>query len=335
MACRWIVRAIAGVCLLLPASASALVGVGAHWGFDLSLDLEDVGQYPIAVGEFMPTDFLTNLPDGTGDMVGGVPVDTVISLLESSGVEEIPTPITLSRTGWNRTVVNFGGKAYIDIIPVIDALELSFNFGIWEYEAILEYPTGVDQSASISPDELRGKNPDEIYESFLVYDSLPLTIEEFSDFSGLLAAVVSKTPYGKMQFDATVRKNVIKLPGKILRIYAGGGPSVHFATPVLSTGFVKKVLEESLNQAITNVNNIEALMQDEEQMKKVVGELIKSFNVPRFGMHLVVGTMVKLPVIPIGFYGDAKVMIPFGSMDDDVELNGFGPLFNLGVSFGL
>jgi hypothetical protein len=333
MARRLILRAAIAACLAFPLSAFGLVGAGLHWGFDLSLELEDVGEYPIGVGEFMPDGFLTSFPDISGDSIGGVPIDTITGLLTSTAAENVPTPIMLSRTGWTRTIINFGGKVYIDIIPVLDAIEISMNFGVWEYDAFLRYPTGIKQDASVNPDALRDKSPEEIYESFLAYDTLPMTIEEFSDIPGFFG--VSKTPYGKIQLDATVRKNIIKLPGKILRIYAGGGPSVHFATPVLSTGFVKKVLEESLTQAVDNANNINALMQDDEQMKKVVTELIESFNVPRFGMHVVVGTMIKLPVIPLGFYGDAKLMIPFGSMDDDVQLNGFGPLFNIGVSLGL
>jgi hypothetical protein len=239
----------------------------------------------------------------------------------------------LFRSGWQRTIINFGGKAYIDIIPIIDAIEISMNFGVWEYEGVIRYPKGIDENANPSIESLRGKSPTEIYESLLTYDSLALTLENFADVPWFFG--VSKTPYGKFKIDATIRKNIIKLAGKKIKIYAGGGPSVHFATPVLSVGFVKKALAETLEQAAANADKMTEILENEEMMKKVLIDLVESFNVPRFGMHLVLGSHIKLPVIPVGFYGDAKLMIPFDQMDDDVELRGFGPMFNVGITVGI
>ena len=52
-------------------------------------------------------------------------------------------------------------------------------------------------------------------------------------------------------------------------------------------------------------------------------------------MNIVAGMMAKLPVIPLAFFTDAKLMIPFGDMDDNVELGGVGFLINLGIALSI
>jgi hypothetical protein len=53
---------------------------------------------------------------------------------------------------------------------------------------------------------------------------------------------------------------------------------------------------------------------------------------PHWGCHIDLGVMLKLPVIPLGFYVDGKFMIPFGKMDKNVDIGGLGLLVNSGVS---
>jgi hypothetical protein len=66
-------------------------------------------------------------------------------------------------------------------------------------------------------------------------------------------------------------------------------------------------------------------------MKTVLEEIIAGLSEPKFGIHFVLGTQVKIPVIPVAFYADGKLMIPFGDMDPHVDLNGYGFLANLGI----
>ena len=42
--------------------------------------------------------------------------------------------------------------------------------------------------------------------------------------------------------------------------------------------------------------------------------------------------MIKIPVIPLGFYVDGRFLIPFDNMDPNVDLGGFGIVLNSGVS---
>jgi hypothetical protein len=79
--------------------------------------------------------------------------------------------------------MNFGGKFFVDIIPVIDALELSFNMGVWEYEAGLTYPV-------------------------LSGTTLSTTTRSLSvDSQGIDSRWgIHNIPYAKMHFDLTIRK---------------------------------------------------------------------------------------------------------------------------------
>ncbi|MBD3321255.1 MAG: hypothetical protein GF350_09190 [Chitinivibrionales bacterium] len=123
---------------------------------------------------------------------------------------------------------------------------------------------------------------------------------------------------------------------KIFRIYAGGGPSVHFATPVLDQEMVEDVLKDIIEESNGDINQLaSALNRDSQALKPIVEKIIEGLTVPKFGMHIDAGIMIKLPVIPLGFYVDGKFMIPFGDFNEDAGLKGYGLLFNGGVSFGL
>jgi hypothetical protein len=223
-----------------------------------------------------------------------------------------------------RKPVNIGAKIYIDVIPVIDGIELSTNFGYWEYNGSMKYPTGL--SFKSNADFSTATSPDSLFD--VIYDSLPLTLEEFDmDFLG-----IKNTPFMKLNFDLTIRKNLLQLPKrlKVLRLYGGGGVSLHFATPILN----KKLIQDALGDALTGTKSISSLTTDftnPELTKKILKEITSNLMIPHWGCHIALGAMVKLPVIPLGIYVDGKLMIPFDKIDENVDLGGFGFLVNSGV----
>jgi hypothetical protein len=298
-------------------TAFAIAGFGVHWGLDLSLSMEDMEREQTSFEDLkIPlTEVGTvNLPPSswTDPEIGG-------DML----------PIFISRTGWERTWLNLGAKFYIDIIPVINAVELSFNLGAWQYLGKIIYPTGLEYKATV-PTTIT--SPDELFQA--TYDTTFLTIDSLGG-KGLLG--LHLTPYAKMQFDATVRKNIFAFPPvvNIIKFYAGGGPSLHFATPVLSTGLIEDALGTQLSgsKGLTELGN--PLFGSNEVMKAVTEEIIKNMFTPHFGMHLVAGVSVKPPIFPIGLYADGKLMIPFGKMDKHVDIGGLGLLLNVGLTMGL
>ncbi len=326
-------------CMLFSFPASALIGGGIHWGFDFSVDMEDEFDEPLSLNAFKSSiqdgDFLRDFDAGDNQDQLRELVDSVISYSESQG-EEVPIisgdmPFYLSRGGFERNVINFGGKVFFDKIPAIDAVELSCNFGVWEYDASLKYPvgmkTGLDYQGYIdNPDSIRGLEFTDIMEM----DEIPLTLETFDlSYFGL-----NRTPYAKFHLDATIRKNLIAKPdkAKYFRLYLGGGPSLHFATPVLSKSMAEDLLKDIVEEAAGNPERLVEIMNDQKNLKPLVKELIKGMSEPKFGMHIVAGLQLKIPVMPIGFYGDCKYMIPFGDYDKGAKLDGYGFLFNTGIA---
>jgi len=45
--------------------------------------------------------------------------------------------------------------------------------------------------------------------------------------------------------------------------------------------------------------------------------------------------MIKLPMVPVGLYADAKYIIQFDKLDKYVDIGGSGFLINLGLAFAL
>ena len=65
-------------------------------------------------------------------------------------------------------------------------------------------------------------------------------------------------------------------------------------------------------------------------------QFMKDLMTPHTGMHLDLGASLKLPLMPVGFYIDAKYLVPFGDMDKDISgLKSSGILINSGLSFSL
>jgi hypothetical protein len=317
-------------CSLICAAAPsyAIVGAGFHWGFDLSLKMPDSYNNYLNINSFTPSPLLTSLNLSS---TLGISQTELNTRLQGSPVLSGDLPITISRAGFESHVINFGGKVFVDIIPVIDAIEISCNFGLWQYEGAIHYPKGL--KTGLNPADFTTP-ADFTYDRLLDMSGVKeLTLKEY----GLSYFGLTQTPYAKLHFDATVRKNIVAIPKKmkILRIYAGGGPSIHLQTPVLTPKLVEDMVGQTIQDSLANVTNIQNAMSDPGVMKKIVQKIISGFASPKFGMHIVVGTMVKIPVIPVGFYVDAKYAIPFGDLDKEAKLTGFGLLFNGGITFAL
>ena len=232
--------------------------------------------------------------------------------------DSIPAYITRSNF---KSDFAFGGKIYIDVIPFIDAIEVSGDFGLWDYIGQVKYP--------VRPIDPAGNLRDP---ANFTYDSLPLTLDQFKlGYMGL-----KNTPYAKLQFDLTVRKYIARFPKllKVLNVYGGAGFTVNFATPMFSTKLVQDVINESTQgngtQTISSLGT--SVLNNQDLMKGVVNKIISGLSQPSYGMHIDLGLMVKIPIIPIGVYVDGKFMIPFGSLDKYVTVSGTGLLLNMGIA---
>jgi hypothetical protein len=225
------------------------------------------------------------------------------------------SPLDISRADWNRSWLNFGGKLFVDIVPFLDIVELSFNMGVWQYDGAVSY---LDVKAI-------GDNPGVLVTGDLPYKNVPLTLKEYNmNYLGL-----DGTPYAKLQFDASVRKTVLNL--WLVKFNAGAGVSMNFSTPVLSSDLIDKV---QLDKNISSPEDLVAKFMDPNSGmgKAVVQKILDELFTPRFGAHIVAGARLKLPVIPIGFYVDGKYMIPITKYDENNRINGFGFLVNTGIS---
>ncbi len=288
----------------------ALVGVGIHWGFDLSVDMD------ATMGEQLVFDDLTldaTAIDGTRPQ--GVPNAIPGDLL----------PIYINRSELQRTVVDFGGKFLIDALKWFD-IEASMNFGLWEYKGQIVYPTSLEFDPNGSPTSV-----DELYDMASIgFDTLDVTPEAL----GIPYWGLDNTPYAKLHFDATIRKSFLTIPKRLktFSLYAGGGVSLHFATPVLSAALIEEALGSKLEEAFQSVQELgPALLGNEDIMDAVLEEITDGLSEPKWGIHLVAGTQLKIPIIPVAFYVDGKLMIPFGQLDPHVDINGYGFLVNSGI----
>lgn len=278
--------------------SSALVGIGLHYGLDFSLGMKNT--------------------TGLGDHVS---FDSLKLDLNPMGLAAVlvgkDIPAYISRTDW-KSDFGFGGKVYIDIIPFIDAVEISADFGLWEYDGAIWYPSALKSTANLA-------NPADT--SNFVYSKEKLTLDQF----GLSYLGLSNTPYAKLQLDATIRKYITRLPKtlKVFNLYGGAGLTVNFATPVLSHQLVQDVINENSS---SNTDLSTLVMANNTVMKGVVNKIIEGLTQPSYGAHIDLGFMVKIPVVPLGVYVDGKFMIPFGKLDKYVDIGGLGVLLNGGVA---
>jgi hypothetical protein len=291
-------------------------GIGAHYGIDMSLSMPDVtGEQAI----------LNDLSLDVSSFAGSAPSGYNKPTLSGADL-----PVTINRLNWQRNWFNLGGKAFIDILPFISAAELSVNFGMWEYEGSITYPTGITFNGT------SGTNASNIKDIARIdYATTKIT----SDALGLGNPFVKNTPYAKLQFDLTAKKKLFAFPPVIslFKLYAGAGVSLSFATPLLSSAFIEKTLGTTL-ATVHDVNNLQGSLfgQNNDAMVKIGKQFMKDLMTPHTGMHLDLGANLKLPLLPVGVYIDAKYLVPFGDMDKDVSgLKSSGILINSGLSFSL
>jgi hypothetical protein len=329
------------VCCLYILPTHALIGAGIQWGFDFTLDMDNTYDDHLSFTQdvLSPNQFIStsSIPNLAYDLIPSGYTVSELSSMINANIETFQqrAPFTLSRSDWCRSKINFGGKIFFDDIPIIDAVEVSFNLGAWEYDAVLKYPSGLMQD-SISREDIDEFVTTANYEKILQMDSTHLSLDKFKDirFPGLFG--LTKTPYFKFHLDLTIRKNIVAKPSstKIFKLYLGGGPSFHLGSPILTSDFVEEVLANTIASA---QNNLESLGNNMSTaiMENVLEELVSRSKNPTFGMNIIAGIMVKPPVIPLGFFVDSKLMIPFGDMDENVDLGGVGFVINLGIALSL
>jgi hypothetical protein len=239
-------------------------------------------------------------------------------------------PVTINRVNWQRNWFNLGGKIFIDIIPFINTAELSVNYGMWEYDGSITYPTSITFT---NPSATNNQNIKDI--ATINYATTKITSEAL----GLGNPFVKNTPYAKLQFDFTARKNLLKFPPviNVFKLYGGAGLTLDFATPLLSAAFIEKTLGNTL-AAVHDVGrlSLDLFGQNNDAMVRIGKQFMKELMTPHFGMHLDLGVQFKFPVMPFGIYVDAKYLIPFGDLDKNVDgLKATGILINSGISFSL
>lgn len=295
----------------------AIVGIGVHYGYDLSLSMAD------KLGEQTTFDNLKLNTAYLGSMGGYTAPATI------SGKD---LPITVDRENFERNPFNIGGKIYVDIIPFINAIELSANYGMWQYDGTIIYPTSI----AMKPDQSNIPITAPFIKHVDVgYDTTRITMKDL----GLENPFLKNTPYAKLNIDLTVRKYIVKFPpaANVIKVYGGTGATLSFATPVLSSGFIEDAIGSALNRDIDlNGLSSDLFNQNGETMKKLGEEFMKQLFTPHWGAHLDLGAMIKIPVVPVGFYVDGKYMIPFGQLDKNVsQLKSTGILINAGLAFAL
>lgn len=280
--------------------AAALVGIGVHYGLDYTLGMKNT----TGLGDQITFDSLKmNLtPVGLDSVLVG---------------KQIPAYVTRSNF---KSDFAFGGKIYIDVIPFIDAVEVSADFGVWDYQGCIKYPKGLAKPINQITNASDPAN--------FSYDSTKLTLDNF----GLGYFGLKNTPYAKLQLDATVRKYIVRIPKmlKVLNLYGGAGVTVNFATPMLSSHLVQDVINENASNNGTDLSTL--VTPNNPIMKGVVNKIIEGLTQPSYGAHIDLGLMVKIPVVPLGVYVDGKFMIPFGQLDKYVNIGGMGFLVNAGVA---
>jgi hypothetical protein len=295
-----------------------IAGVGIHYGLDFSLNMED------AIGEQAS---LSDLKLDVSKFTGTKPSN--FTKTEITGKD---LPVTINRTDWQRHWFNLGGKIYIDIIPVINAVELSANYSMWQYKGMIKYPTSIAfKDAADQPSDPNAPFVDRVN---INYDSTMVTLKDL----GLDNPFLENTPFAKLQFDLTVRKYLLKFPPvvNILKIYGGAGASLYFATPLLSASFIDKTLGSTMATVDDPTMLQDAVFgQNSDAMKKLGEQFLKDLITPHFGGHLDLGAMIKIPMVPFGIYVDGKYLLPLGKIDGSVDLSPNGLLLNSGILFAL
>jgi len=292
----------------------AIGGLGIHYGMDFSMSMKD-GEDELKVPS------LSN-----GFDLGAVVVPGLDLGFSAGDIINKDTPfLKMARSDWKRSALNIGGKLFIDIIPFIDMVEVSANLGVWQYDGLVSYLDVEGISKTLADNPALGLSGVDLTDKYI---PVPLTLKAYNlSFLGL-----EGTPYAKLHFDASIRKIVLNL--WLLKINAGAGASLHFATPVLNSQLIDKV---QLDKGIKTPEELVAKFMDPNSGmgKAVVEKITNELFTPRWGAHIVAGARLKLPVIPIGVYVDGKFMIPITNYDENGQVSGFGFLVNTGLSLSI
>jgi hypothetical protein len=267
----------------------AVMGIGAHKGLDLSVKM--------------------------GDAVDSYELDGVI--LEHNGVITDSTAgYSLQRYGFERTPVNFGAKLFIDVIPVIDALEISFNYGVWQYECSFTYPALVSGGVSTETVQVSLDN---------------FNIKPQWDTHGI--------PFAKLNGDLTIRKYVLRVPKqlKLLNLYAGGGFNFFMSNKILTGESVKTEFEKSLAAGTYRMTDPidTGKVAGKDVLKEAVLGVTSGMTERQGGIHIMAGATFQVPAVPLAFYADAKLLVPFSELDKQAGLYGLGFLLNAGVAISV
>jgi hypothetical protein len=301
-------------------------GIGGHWGFDYSMNMKD--RMDVMMGDFNLSYFgygrLSKKhgfhdhdpddpydPDDPSDP--GDPGDIPNLVIQDARY------IKMYCSDWKRSALNFGGKIFVDVIPYIETIELSFNFGVWQYNTVVSYldVDAIDVDAASGVFKLpKAKD--------LPYDSIPLTLKEYDmNYFGL-----DGTPYAKLQLDASVRKTVYEWWR--VKFNAGVGLSVHFATPLLNMGLIEAVQEDE--GIATAEGLVQRFMDDADGIgEKILEKFLEESFSPKFGAHIAAGARLNLSLI--GLYVDGKLLIPLSKYDENRQVRSLGILLNTGLYF--
>ncbi len=286
--------------------AHAIFGVGLNWSLDMTTSLDDtpIGGEPAVFDslKFNVADQISSfgLPSGINPVLTGEDV-----------------PINIIRTDFKTTPVNFGAKFYVDILPIID-VEVASNFYMYSYKGSVIYPTGFKNNASGT-----GTGFNDLLSP--VYDTLALQVK--------LPGVDSLTPYAKLQTDLTIRKTIVKFPPliSVVKFYVGAGPSIIFATPMLSGGMIEDALGESINGEFTTAQLATELFNNDDRIEEIQNYFMEQLFTPHFAFHIIAGIQVKPPIIPLAIYLDTKTTIG-GSIDKHVDFGGTNFAVQTGVA---
>lgn len=109
-----------------------------------------------------------------------------------------------------------------------------------------------------------------------------------------------ETPYVSSILDASIRYPFVKLPPlsplKPFKIYVGGGVSWFYASKVVSKDDVTDIFDFSGDATVDQAK------AEAELSKKLKDDFYES----SFGGHLLLGTQLKIPVLPIAIFADGK-----------------------------
>lgn len=309
--------AVAGLIAFVSPSY-AIFGIGAHYSLDLTVKMPDAEEQ-------LTFDSLDLVTDAAG--FSGLPSGWTNA---SFGPEDIP--IYFDHRDMQRTPFAVGGKVYIDMIPFLDCIEFTGGFAAFQYDGKIKYPTGitVEPTAPSDPNSMALLEMSAQDMVTVEYDSISTNLEDIEGAASIPGAKL--TPYLKLEMGVAVRK-YINLPiiDRFIAPYGGVGLGMLFATPVPSAGLVNDALGDDLTGDMT-IAEITAVMQDPKTPKKVVDELLARLMTPHFGIDLIVGAMVKPPILPFGVYVDGKYSIPFGKLDEDADVTGNGFKLNMGLA---